>query len=241
MRSLGREHCCARSARFTHPGNGWRFWRLDHHPSRNPDATAPPEGAHGTPDPGLRRAFCQASRRRFPVRLIFFPHMGFAAVKGGSSGLGSNGCPLCVGSARAVKAPKPRSGAPQAQGLTARPRPTPSWFDRTRAHRLPSSPSFCPQAGVQGPSPVLPCDTTAASPHIRSALEAPGTMIPRARGHRARKSGTILLDGMSQPGNFAATTRPSPAFRSRPGPQEGRKLQDYALSTAPCGITPCLT
>ena len=51
---------------------------------------------------------------------------------------------------------------------------------------------------------------TAASPHIRSSLWA-RTIIPHARGRRARVGGTILLSGVFQPGNFAVTARPDPA------------------------------
>src|SRR4051812_28432740 len=115
---------------------------------------------------------------------------------------------------RAVKAPKPRSGAPQAQGLTARTEPTPSSCGRTHAWFIPSRPELVlpvAQPEFKAQARLRHAAATAASPHIRSALEAPGTMIPRARGHRARKSGTILFGGMSQPENFTITTRPSPA------------------------------
>src|SRR3954451_17646487 len=146
---------------------------------------------------------------------------------------------------RAVKAPKPRSGAPQAQGLTARTEPTPSSCGRNHAWFIPSRPELVlPVAHPEfkAKARLRHAAATAASPHIRSALEAPGTMILRARGHRARKSGTILFGGMSQPGKICGHHSPVSSVPVATRPQEGgRKLQDYAVSTAPCGTTPCLT
>src|SRR3974377_1405815 len=54
-----------------------------------------------------------------------------------------------------------------------------------------------------------------ASPHIRSSLWA-RTIIPHARGHRARVGGTILFHGVFQPGGRSAVpARPDPAKPSR--------------------------
>src|SRR3954467_13305240 len=143
-----------------------------------------------------------------------FPHMGSTTVKGvleGQFGPWFERLPLGRGPAARSK---PRSGAPQAQGLTARTEPTPSSCGRTHAWFIPSRPELVlpvAQPEFKAQARLRHAAATAASPHIRSALEAPGTMIPRARGHRARKSGTILFGGMSQPENFTITTRPSPA------------------------------
>src|SRR3954452_4120831 len=63
-------------------------------------------------------------------------------------------------------------------------------------------------------------------------------MIPHARGHRARVGGTILFDGMSQPGGSSAVAaRPDPADRSRSGPRDDVRPAQ-ALKAAPCGTTP---
>jgi hypothetical protein len=69
----------------------------------------------------------------------------------------------------------------------------------------------CRQASVQSaplvsrrqPEPFLTCGLMTAEPHIRSPLIAAGTKIPHTRGHRARKSGTNLYHGISQPGRYA--------------------------------------
>src|SRR3954464_3332982 len=63
-------------------------------------------------------------------------------------------------------------------------------------------------------------------------------MIPHARGHRARVGGTILFDGMSQPGGSSAVAaRPDPADRSRSGPRDDVRPAQ-ALRAAPRGTTP---
>jgi hypothetical protein len=178
---------------------------------------------------GQREAVCSRPRpiswRSRASRAAAPPHMGGPLSRGAlpeslsgdrqGGGLphvrSSAGVPVCAlvrtdapsawGRARG-QAPKPRSGAPQAQGLTARTRSTPSSFGRTRAGHHPS----CPGPGVRA-KPEFKAQArfrhaaaTAASPHIRSARQAPAPIIPRAPGHRAGKSGTILFDGMSQPG-----------------------------------------
>src|SRR3954465_7448235 len=63
-------------------------------------------------------------------------------------------------------------------------------------------------------------------------------MIPHARGPRARVGGTILFDGMSQPGGSSAVAaRPDPADRSRSGPRDDVRPAQ-ALKAAPRGTTP---
>ena len=81
------------------------------------------------------------------------------------------------------------------------------------------------------------------------------TIIPRARGRRARVGGTILLSGMFQPRESAVTARPDPAKPSRSASLEwgqvikpslacwsGVESSGYAaLNTAPSGTTPWVT
>jgi hypothetical protein len=60
-----------------------------------------------------------------------------------------------------------------------------------------------PLVSRRQPEPFLTCSLMTAEPHIRSPLIAAGTKIPHTRGHRARKSGTNLYHGISQPGRYA--------------------------------------
>src|SRR5271165_7697225 len=87
--------------------------------------------------------------------------------------------------------------------------------------------------------PNLVCRMT-ASPHIRSALPR-RTMIPHARGHRARKSGIILLNGRISAITKADLHSPGSDEPVTTGPRNKIKLHLYALNTAPCGTTPCVT
>ena len=84
----------------------------------------------------------------------------------------------------------------------------------TTSHRPPINTRTLPKHGqilasglpavcFLSPSPLLSCGFDAAEPHIRSPLRAAGTKIPHARRHRARKGGTNLYRGISQPGHYA--------------------------------------
>jgi len=81
------------------------------------------------------------------------------------------------------------------------------------------------------------------------------TIIPHARGRRARVGGTILFNGVFQPGISAVTARPDPAKPSRsaslewgqviePSLERRRGIEpsgQAALNTAPSGTTPWVT
>jgi len=56
---------------------------------------------------------------------------------------------------------------------------------------------------LPSPGPLLDRGLDAAEPHIRLPLVAAGTKIPHARRRRARKGGTNLYRGVSQPGRYA--------------------------------------
>src|SRR3954451_15907921 len=56
---------------------------------------------------------------------------------------------------------------------------------------------------LPSPGPLLDRGLDAAEPHIRSPPVAAGTKIPHARRRRARKGGTNLYRGVSQPGRCA--------------------------------------
>src|SRR5271167_4604071 len=96
---------------------------------------------------------------------------------------------------------------------------------------------------------------TTASPHIRSSLWA-RTIIPHARGRRARVGGTILFHGVFQPGGLIRGHRPPGSSEAvafsfaewgyviKPSLEcwSGIEPSGHAvLNTAPSGTTPWVT
>ena len=63
------------------------------------------------------------------------------------------------------------------------------------------------------------------------------TIIPHARGRRARVGGTILLGGVFQPGGAPVTARPDPAKPSRSASLEGGQVARPSLECWSVGVT----
>ena len=63
------------------------------------------------------------------------------------------------------------------------------------------------------------------------------TIIPHARGRRARVGGTILLGGVFQPGGAPVTARPDPAKPSRSASLEGGQVAKPSLECWSVGVT----
>src|SRR3954471_19996929 len=74
---------------------------------------------------------------------------------------------------------------------------------------------------LPSPGPLLDRGLDAAEPHIRSPLVAAGTKIPHARRRRARKGGTNLYRGVSQPGRYPV--RPPGSAEVAPSPMAGTR------------------
>ena len=102
------------------------------------------------------------------------------------------------------------------------------------------------RAGRSNPR-LEPCVLRPRRPHhLTFGRACAPTMIPHARGRRARVGGAILLVGMSQPVKGAATAGPDPARRSRSdAPVAIRRAERrgdrerYAFNAAPSGMMPC--
>jgi len=95
---------------------------------------------------------------------------------------------------------------------------------------------------IRSPSPFSSCSPRWPH-HLTSGRRSSAcTMIPHARGIGARKSGTILLCGLSQPETNRGHHSPGSSEPIATGPRNGNNREGvYALNTAPCGTTPCVT
>ncbi len=68
---------------------------------------------------------------------------------------------------------------------------------------------------IRSVSPSFACSLDGRITSHPVELVGARTIIPHARGRRARVGGTILLNGVFQPGKAAVTARPDPAKPSR--------------------------
>ena len=98
---------------------------------------------------------------------------------------------------------------------------------------------------IRGSSPSIDCGFDARrTSHPVAVLRAAGTTIPHSQGHRARKGGSTLYCGISQP-LFATVHPPGSTGLIRPrGTRDmisPSRVPQTGFRTAPAGISPWVT